>query len=89
MSGKGGGRSNQEARPKTSATSHSREIVCPFFRSHSNVEIRCEAVDDRCRTCLLYERTDDKMQHQRIYCEDRYMCCEVARMLIREVYSED
>ena len=89
MAAKGGGRCSQEGRPKTSATAHSREIRCPFFRSHSSVEIRCEAPEDRCRTCLLYERTEDKRRHQEIYCEAHYECCEVARMLMRDVYGED
>lgn len=86
---KGGGGSQDEYRPKTRASEHAREIQCPFFRRHSVVEIRCEGIIEESRTCVLFDRREDKTQHQRIYCEARWECCEIARMLMEAKYTDD
>lgn len=80
---KGGGGSK-----KVSSTAYTSEIRCPFFRSHSRVEIRCESVAERCTTAMLFEREEDKLFWQRTYCEDRCDYCEQHQAVMESKYSD-
>lgn len=78
----------REKRPQTSKTWNAVNIRCPFFRRHSEREIRCEGVMDRTSFALLFERAKDKAFYQQTYCEGRCECCEHYRVLMAEKYSD-
>lgn len=65
-----------------------RDIVCPFFRSHSYVEINCEGYTDDMTCTMKYKRGDDKRQQQRIYCQENYRYCEHYNALMLIKYKE-
>lgn len=77
------------ARRKCSGSTKSRDILCPFFRRHSMIEIRCEAMMDRCSSALVFERQADKAFYQTTYCEKAYDKCEHYLMLMERKYSDD
>lgn len=77
------------ARRKCSCSVHTRDIRCPFFRRHSRIEIRCEAMMDRCSSALVFERETDKAFYQATYCEMAYDKCEHYLMLMQRKYSDD
>lgn len=77
------------ARRKCSCSVHTRDILCPFFRRHSKIEIRCEAMMDRCSSALIFERECDKAWYQAQYCEERYEMCEHYLMLMQHKYEDE
>lgn len=76
------------ARRKCSGSCQTRDIRCPFFRRHSKVEIRCEAMLDRCSSALVFEREKDKSWYQQTYCEAHYDKCEHYLLLMERKYSD-
>lgn len=77
-----------EERAKTSASTYTRDIRCPFFRRHSPNEIRCEGMMDGTSHAVIFERVDDKRFWQRTYCEKAYDKCEYCIMLMQSKYNE-
>lgn len=77
-----------DERRTVSSTAYTSDIRCPFFRSHSKAEIRCEAVVDRCTTAMLFERQEDKLWWQKTYCEEHCECCEQHQILMESKYSD-
>lgn len=53
------------------------------------IEIRCEAMMDRCSSALVFERQADKAFYQTTYCEKAYDKCEHYLMLMERKYSDD
>lgn len=78
-----------EQRKKCSSTWYAVGIRCPFFRSHSPTEIRCEGFVDKSSSGMLFERRADKMMQQHTYCEDHYEACELYRAIVESKYSDD
>lgn len=74
---------------KTSSTKGTGDIVCPFFRSHSAVQINCEGIMDETTTAIAFRRAERKRFFQRTYCERECGMCEIHRMLMREKYSDE
>lgn len=79
----------REHKPRADKGSTAVNIKCPFFRRHSNVEIRCEGVMERTSCAILFERVQDKRMYQRSYCETRFDCCEHYRALMAGKYAEE
>lgn len=73
---------------KLSSTEYTAKIVCPFFRSHSRTQIRCEAVIERATTAMIFERQEDKTWWQQTYCEGHCECCEQHMILMESKYGD-
>lgn len=65
-----------------------RNIVCPFFRSHNGLEINCEGYTDGMVCAMKYHKAADKRQQQTVYCEDNYRYCEHYNALMLIKYEE-
>lgn len=66
-----------------------RDILCPFFRTHSSTEIHCEGFMEGTTQAMIFRRQERKEFFQRIYCKEQYQKCEYYRMLMREVYADE
>lgn len=55
--------------------------MCPYFRAHGACEVRCKGITDDTRVAVRFRTSQDRRQHERIYCKSRYWCCEICRML--------
>ena len=65
-----------------------RDIVCPFFRSHNGLEINCEGYSDNMVCAMKYNKKSDKQSQQAIYCENNYKYCEHYNALMMFKYEE-
>lgn len=74
---------------KLSATQGTRDIICPFFRCHSEREIRCEGVMDGTSTAIVFRRPKKKAFFKRTYCEGRCKACEIYGMLMEKYNDGD
>lgn len=63
-------------------------VKCPFFLSSGKRTISCEGITDDCTTILNFSSQEKRNLQRRIFCDDKYKCCEIYRML-REKYEED
>ena len=67
-----------------------REIGCPFYRKDEGKRrIYCEGIVPDSTVSLNYMRPEDFQAQMRIFCCDRYICCEIYRMLMDNKYWED
>ena len=64
------------------------DVRCPFFLSSGKRHITCEGITDDCTTTLNFASQEKRNMQRRIFCDDKYECCEIYRML-REKYEED
>lgn len=64
------------------------DVKCPFFLSSSKRKISCEGITDDCTTTLVFSSQEKRNIQCRIFCDDKFECCEIYRML-REKYEED
>lgn len=64
-------------------------VLCPFFWGFSTTDIRCEGIVDDCRIILSYKRKEPRVQQMSLYCEGRFECCEIYRMLVAAKYDDD
>lgn len=71
------------------ANQGSRDIVCPFFRSHNATEINCEGYHDDVVCAMKYRTTGSKKQQQLIYCQENYKYCEHYNALMLLKYNEE
>ena len=62
-------------------TYHEALINCPFYQSMAHKSITCEGITDKCITKLVFVSPEERDLHRGIFCEYRYKCCEVYRML--------
>ena len=67
---------------------NTRDIVCPFFKSHNGLEINCEGYTDAMVCCMKYRLAADKRQQQTIYCEGKYRYCEHYNALMMFKYND-
>lgn len=75
---------------RNSGTNHgARDVVCPFFRNHSSVEINCEGYTDDMICAMKYRRVEDKKRQQSIYCQDNYRYCEHYNALMMLKYNNE
>lgn len=64
------------------------EIKCPFFRSHTNVEILCEGVTDDSTIRMLFRNRKGRERQEQIFCAGRYENCEIYRAIMKAKYDE-
>lgn len=64
------------------------EVKCPFFRSHTYVEILCEGVTDDSTIRMLYRNRKGREKQERIFCADRYKNCEIYRAIMSAKYDD-
>lgn len=65
------------------------DVRCPFYRNDDGRRrITCEGLIDGSSLTLIYARRNDYEIQIRTFCCERYVNCEVYRMLI-EKYEED
>lgn len=64
------------------------DVLCPFFLSSGKRKISCEGITDDCTITLNFSSQEKRNLQRRIFCDDKYKCCEIYRML-REKYEED
>ena len=63
-------------------------VVCPFYRRETELKITCEGITDDCLVSVQFFTKKKKDQHQRIFCNKNYPCCEVCQMLMSK-YEEE
>lgn len=74
----------------TSATTGTRDIVCPFFVAHGATEIVCEAVIPGAKcACTRFKDEEKKKFHLKTYCEKRYDRCEKYISIMHWRWPED
>lgn len=75
---------------RNSATNQgARDVLCPFFRNHSSVEINCEGYTDEMVVCMKYRRVEDKKKQQAIYCQENFRYCEHYNALMLLKYADE
>lgn len=82
----------QTAKQRASSTNGgARDVLCPFFQSHSSFEINCEGYVDDAACTMKYKRIADKKQQFRLYCQENYKYCEhyTALMLVKYDGTEE
>lgn len=59
-------------------------IQCPFYRQDIPVrrQIRCEGLVDKSSISLTYQRKADYEKQMEVFCCDKYINCEIYRMLM-------
>ena len=59
-------------------------VQCPFYRKDIPVrrQISCEGLVDKSSISLLYQRKADYDKQMEIFCCDKYINCEIYRMLM-------
>ena len=62
---------------RPSSTAGTGDIKCPYFVAHSDTEIVCEGLIDRCRAAMRFRDPDDKKFHKETFCENQYKRCEM------------
>lgn len=62
-------------------------IKCPFYMSMVRKNISCEGITADCITNLLFNTVEKRDLHRKIFCENRYMNCEIYTMLEKK-YEE-
>lgn len=72
-----------------SSTARTADIVCPFFRSHSERCIRCEGIIDGVLDTHVFETVEKMLDQERIFCMDRWKNCEYASGILKTKYEED
>ena len=65
-----------------------RDILCPFFRSHNGYEINCEGYTDTMVSAMKYRTQTDKKFWQSVYCKQNYQYCEHYNALMMLKYHE-
>lgn len=61
--------------------------ICPYFQSSEKKKIMCEGITDRCNTALVFRSQSGRNQHRELFCDSKYMNCEIYKML-EEKYEE-
>jgi len=64
------------------------EVLCPFFRAHSPLEIGCEGITDSTVIKLIFSGKKERDLHESIFCAMHYRNCELYRAIM-EKYEED
>ena len=66
-------------------------VRCPFFvNDDGKSKIVCDGIVDKSRVSLEYQRKADYEAQMKTFCCDRYINCEIYRILIeKEEYAED
>lgn len=58
-------------------------VGCPFYRyDDARKRIVCEGITDECSIVLAFQTKEAQAQQMDIFCCNRYICCEVYRMLM-------
>lgn len=73
---------------KLAANQGTSNIICPFFRCHSDREIRCEGIMDESTTGISFRSPTKKAFFLRTYCEKQYKACEIYNMLMDKYTDE-
>lgn len=63
-------------------------IKCPYYKRDKAISITCEGFVEGSNIIQRFRTTEDCDQQARIFCCDRYDCCEIYRMLESEKYGE-
>lgn len=67
----------------------SRDAKCPFYRLAVKYQLRCEGYVDGIATVILrFQKYSDLKTHMSIFCNDRYDCCEIARLIMANKYDD-
>ena len=78
--------SNSRAGSTTARTSY---IVCPFFHSHGEKNIRCEGLIDGVLDTHVFDTVEKMRDQERIFCMARWKCCEYASGILKAKYPEE
>lgn len=71
-------------------SSRSKLVRCPFYRfDDGKISIGCEGVTGGSRLTLHFQKRQEWMQQMQIFCECRYECCEVYRIIMEARYPDD
>ena len=62
-------------------------INCPFYKAMATKSISCEGITEDCVIKLLFTMVEKRELHRKIFCENKYINCEIYRMLEKK-YEE-
>ncbi len=54
---------------------------CPYYITEDDFSVSCEGITQDCKIVVRFGAKHPKDQHKSLFCDARYDCCEVARML--------
>ncbi len=65
-----------------SASNAASKVMCPFFRWRDTGKraICCEGYMDGCSVTSTFDRKEDFLRQQEVFCEAGFRWCEVYRM---------
>ena len=67
-----------------------RYVGCPFYKNDDGSnKIKCEGLVDNSTIGLSFQRPRDFRRQMEVFCCDRYICCEIYRMLMDNKYEEE
>ncbi len=65
------------------------DVGCPFYKhDDGHRRITCEGITDDSNISQRFFRQQSYEQHMNIFCCDRYICCEIYRMLMDAKYDD-
>lgn len=69
------------------------QILCPYFRNEDRQKhkIVCEGLGDARSMSWNFDNRDERqrIRQMEIFCQNRYDCCEVYRMIHSSKYEDD
>ena len=60
---------------------------CPYFKSSGKKNIVCEGITEGSTIILSFDTKEERNEHRRIFCDNKYRNCELCRTL-NEKYTE-
>ena len=64
------------------------KVLCPYFRGHSAVDVRCEGITDGCWTIIRFAGARGCRKHMEGYCQGEWQYCEYACALSEYKYGD-
>lgn len=64
------------------------QVECPFYKRDDQNNIYCEGIVENSTNITRFRFKKDRNQQMRIFCCDRYINCEIYRMLMDAKYEE-
>lgn len=70
------------------STNRMRDCKCPFVQRMESKRIECEGPADGMVVGLRFRTARAAEKHAAIYCDKKYECCEIYRMVMAAKYEE-
>lgn len=56
-------------------------VMCPYYQWAKDRSVICEGLTHDCTLELNFKTKDSKKTHMECFCNDKYQCCELFKIL--------